>query len=62
MDDLHSVLRTIKGETGGHENKAGGPNPITVFREFLDHLERVSRQAPASRDGKRASGGARRGR
>ena len=41
MDNLHSVIRTIRGET-----KSSRRDHLTVFREFLDHLERVSRRAP----------------
>ena len=42
MDTLHTVLRTIRGETKGDT----GPRPdhITVFREFLNQLERINRK------------------
>lgn len=45
MDTLHSVLRTIH-----HENKARTAprrDHLTVFREFLDHLDRAARRKPA---------------
>ena len=42
MDTLHNVLRSI------HETKAK-PDHLSVFREFLDHLDKISRHA-----GKRA--------
>jgi hypothetical protein len=42
MDNLHHVLRSI------HETKAK-PDHLSVFREFLDHLDRIGRRA-----GKRA--------
>jgi hypothetical protein len=46
MDQLHSVLRSIRGE---HKAR---PNHFTVFREFLNELERISRErgkrAPAA--------------
>jgi len=38
MDTLHSVLRNIRGETKAPRNH------LTVFREFLSHLERASRR------------------
>jgi len=37
MDTLHTVLRTIRGETKSK------PDHITVFREFLNQLERINR-------------------
>jgi len=40
MDTLHTVLRSIRGETKSRRDH------ITVFREFLDHLERASRRKP----------------
>lgn len=45
MDTLHNVLRSITRET-----KAGAASRrdhLTVFREFLDHLDRVSKRRPA---------------
>jgi hypothetical protein len=44
MDTLHTVLRSIRGET-----KSSRREHTSVFREFLDHLDRISR-----RGGKRA--------
>ena len=38
MDTLHNVLRTI------HETKAK-PDHLSVFREFLGHLDRIGRRA-----------------
>jgi hypothetical protein len=37
MDTLHTVLRSIRGETKSRKNH------VSVFREFLDHLDRISR-------------------
>ena len=37
MDTLHTVLRSIRGETKSRRTH------LTVFREFLDHLDRVTR-------------------
>lgn len=39
MDTLHQVLRTIRGETKSRSDH------LTVFREFLDHLERIGRRS-----------------
>ena len=38
MDKLHSMLRSIRGETKSR------PDHLTVFREFLDHLDRIGRR------------------
>ncbi|MBN8970118.1 MAG: hypothetical protein J0G95_16930 [Rhizobiales bacterium] len=35
MDTLHTVLRAISGETKSK------PQHLTVFREFLAHLEKI---------------------
>jgi hypothetical protein len=40
METLHSVIRTIRGETKSRRDH------LTVFREFLNQLDRVSRRAP----------------
>jgi len=40
MDTLHTVMRSIRGETKSR------PDHLTVFREFLNELERVSRRRP----------------
>jgi hypothetical protein len=45
MDTLHTVLRSIRGETKSR------PDHLTVFREFLNQLERASR-APRRSVGK----------
>ena len=37
MDTLHTVLRSIRGETKSRRNH------LSVFREFLDHLDRITR-------------------
>ena len=59
MDNLHTVLRSIQGETKSRRN------PLTVFREFLNHLDRITRcrdrAARAARGGKAGKPGARRG-
>jgi hypothetical protein len=39
MDTLHSVLRSIRGETKSRRDH------IDVFREFLDHLDRAAAHA-----------------
>ena len=38
MDTLHTVLRSIRGETKSRRDH------VSVFREFLDHLDRIARQ------------------
>jgi hypothetical protein len=49
MDTLHTVLRSIRGETKAPRDH------LTVFREFLGHLDRIGkRSAPPSRSTKRA--------
>jgi len=41
MDTLHTVLRSLRGETKARRDH------LDVFREFLDHLERAAkRKAP----------------
>jgi len=41
MDTLHTVLRSLRGETKSRRDH------LDVFREFLDHLERAAkRRAP----------------
>ena len=39
MDTLHTVLRSLRGET-----KSRRDTHLTVFREFLDHLDRTARR------------------
>jgi hypothetical protein len=46
MDTLHTVLRSIRGETKSRRDH------LDVFREFLNHLERAARRKPPSRAGK----------
>jgi hypothetical protein len=41
MDTLHTVLRTIRGETKSRRDH------LTVFREFLTHLDRIGRKPRA---------------
>ena len=40
MDTLHTVMRTIRGETKTRHH-------LSVFREFLAHLDRVTRARTA---------------
>ncbi len=40
MDRLHTMLRTISGETKSDHRH------LTVFREFLAHLDQIQRKAP----------------
>lgn len=42
MDTLHTVLRSIRGETNARRHH------LSVFREFLDHLDRISRSRDQS--------------
>ena len=42
MDTLHTVLRAIRGETKSRSH-------LTVFREFLGHLDRVAKRAKGTR-------------
>jgi hypothetical protein len=57
MDNLHTVLRSIRGETKARRDH------LSVFREFLDHLDRITktraraaRTARASKAARPASG------
>ncbi len=52
MDNLHSVLRSIRGETKSR------PDHLAIFREFLGHLDRIARR-PARRAPKRKAARAR---
>lgn len=54
MDTLHSVLRSIRGETKSRRDH------LDVFREFLDRLDRASRRR-LPRTTKAAKGRSRRG-
>jgi len=40
MDKLHTVIQAISGETKSK------PAHMTVFREFLAHLEKIQHKAP----------------
>ena len=40
MDTLHTVLRAIQPE------RKASPDHLTVFREFLAHLDRIQHKAP----------------
>jgi len=40
MDTLHTVLRAIQPE------KKSSSDHLTVFREFLAHLDRIQHKAP----------------
>jgi hypothetical protein len=57
MDTLHTVLRSLRPET---ETKSRRDH-LTVFREFLDHLDRAAKRRAAPRGVKAARGRARRG-
>ena len=54
MDNLHTVLRSIRGETKSRRDH------LDVFREFLDHLDRASRRK-SPRGGRAVKGKGRRG-
>ena len=59
MDNLHNVIRSIGGETKARRDH------LSVFREFLNHLDRVTRsraRAARAARGKDAKAGGRRGR
>ncbi|GAA3855346.1 hypothetical protein AFIC_002084 [[Pseudomonas] carboxydohydrogena] len=43
MDELHTVIQSISGETKAK------PAHLTVFREFLAHLEKIQHKAPRAR-------------
>jgi hypothetical protein len=40
MDELHTVIQSISGGTKAR------PAHLTVFREFLAHLEKIQHKAP----------------
>ncbi len=44
MDKLHGMMRNLKGERKSQGPKA--PAHLTVFRDFVAHLDRMSRAAP----------------
>ncbi len=43
MDNLHGVLSSLRGETKSEKNH------LSVFREFLAHLDQLQRKAPSSK-------------
>jgi nitrate reductase assembly molybdenum cofactor insertion protein NarJ len=43
MDTLHTVMRGMQAE------RKSTPNHLTVFREFLAHLDKIQHKAPAKR-------------
>ena len=55
MDSLHTVLRSLRGETKARRDH------LDVFREFLDHLDRAARRRPPARTTKAAKSKSRRG-
>ncbi len=59
MDTLHSVLRSLRGEMPPRRDH------LDVFREFLDHLDRIGRRPQRStgvKSAKHSKGNGRRGR
>jgi hypothetical protein len=59
MDGLHSVMRSIRGETKARRDH------LSVFREFLNHLERAARESatrPRAAPRVKANGRAKHGR
>ena len=54
MDPLHTVLRSIRGETK-QETKQRRDH-LDVFREFLSHLDRATRRKNPPRATKAAKG------
>ena len=55
MDTLHSVLRSLRGETKSRRDH------LDVFREFLDHLDRAAKRRSPARKGRSAKSPSRRG-
>ncbi len=56
MDTLHTVLRSIRGET-----KSSRRDHLTVFREFLNQLDRIGRKPRGGAVKKTSAKNARRG-
>ena len=56
MDTLHTVLRSLRGETKHRRDH------LVVFREFLDTIDRATRRRNPPRTTKAAKGRGRRGR
>lgn len=48
MDTLHRVMRALQPVSAAGEGTKSetGREPITVFREFLAHLDRVTKSQP----------------
>ncbi len=48
MDTLHRVMRALQPDrkAGDGVKSEAAREPITVFREFLAHLDRVTRNPP----------------
>ena len=46
MDRLHGVLKTLGVDTKSARKRAS-LNHLGVFREFLNHLDRIQQAAPA---------------
>jgi hypothetical protein len=44
MDTLHTVLRSIRGETKARRDH------LSVFREFLGHLDRIGKKPRQTRN------------
>ena len=55
MDTLHTVLRSIRSETKSRRDH------LSVFREFLDHLDRAARRKVTEKQSRAPKGRARRG-
>ena len=55
MDTLHTVLRSLRGETKSRRDH------LDVFREFLDHLDRASRRRTTEKSAKPSKHKAKRG-
>jgi hypothetical protein len=44
MDTLHNVMRSISGERKAEPAPTARRDHLTVFREFLDHLDRAAKK------------------
>lgn len=56
MDTLHSVLRSIRGETKSR------PDHLSVFREFLQQLDKMGRRRSPRAAPRQKANGRRKGR
>jgi hypothetical protein len=61
MDTLHNVLRSLQPETSLQAETKSRRDHLGVFRQFLDHLDRVARQRNAPREAKPPRSKSRRG-